>query len=119
MEAKNTQPSARATDPGTSHAAAASMKDASRGLRAELLAAYQTHPCGLTMDEAAVLAGIPTWAASKRISELRAAGLIVDTGLTRPGQSGRLQAVCRCPEPAEMPATLFPTAPEAQKARYW
>ena len=63
------------------------------GLRAELLAVYQTHPSGLTMEEAAALAGIPTWAASKRISELRAAGQIIDTGTTRKGASGRQQAV--------------------------
>jgi hypothetical protein len=117
MEAKNTTPSARATDPATSHAAAASMREESKGLRAELLAVYQGRPTGLTMDEAAELAGIPTWAASKRISELRAAGMIVDTGLTRPGRSGRLQAVCRCPDPSPIPESLF-IAPKAQ-ARYW
>lgn len=117
MEAKNTQPSARATDPGTSHAAAASMRDTSKSHRAELLVAYRMHPQGLTDEEACDWTGISGgW---KRCSELRAAGLIVDTGKTRPGKSGRLQSVCRYVESVAIPATLFPTAPEAQKTRYW
>lgn len=122
MEARNTTPSARRTDPATSHAAAQSMQDASKGLRAELLAVYQTHPSGLTMEEAAALAGIPTWAASKRISELRAAGQIIDTGTTRKGASGRQQAVCRIPDAPAMPEALFPmTVPQepARTTRYW
>ena len=121
MEARNTTPSARRTDPKTSQDAAASMREPSKGLRAELLAAYRSRPAGLTMDEAAAIAGIPTWGASKRISELRAAGLIVDSGETRPGASGRMQTVYRIPEEQSIPTVLF-TAPDesaAPRVRFW
>ena len=121
MEARNTTPSARRTDPQTSHDAAASMREPSKGLRAELLAAYRSRPAGLTMDEAAAIAGIPTWGASKRISELRAAGLIVDSGEVRAGASGRMQTVYRIPEAQSIPTVLF-TAPDesaAPRVRLW
>jgi|688.fasta_scaffold171147_6 hypothetical protein len=106
MMPNNTTPSARAVDPGTSHAAAASMAKPSRGQRAALLAVYRSHPGGLTDEEACVLAVIPGgW---KRCSELRAAGLIRETGRTRPGASGREQRVCEAVI-TDIPASLFPT----------
>lgn len=65
---------------------------------AALLEAFRSSADGLTDEEAAEIAGLHVrtcwW---KRCSELRAAGLIVETGRTRKGSSGRQRIVCVVP----------------------
>jgi len=92
MKPRMTEPSARGTEAWTSHAAATSMRGAAVTQREMLLEVYEANPAGLTDEEACALAAIPGgW---KRCSELRALGLILDTGRARAGSSGR---VCRVP----------------------
>ena len=86
---------ARETDPGTSKAAARAMQP--EALRTRLLRTYNTRLAGfkggLTDDEAGYQANVRSgwW---KRCSDLRKAGLIVDTGLRRSSDSGHPQMVC-------------------------
>jgi hypothetical protein len=87
---------ARASDPETSHAAAASI-DRNTETHRKLLEAWRCAGArGLTDEEAAIAADLPPlvgyW---KRCSELRAAGRIVPTGETRVGSTGRRRIVCR------------------------
>ena len=83
----------RDSDPWTSRAAARSMFGPAQTQREMLLEVYEQHPAGLTDEEACNMAAIPGgW---KRCSELRSLGLIVNTGLTRVGSSGRHGIVCR------------------------
>jgi hypothetical protein len=93
---------ARHSDPWTSHAAAISIRQTAKSQREAILAAYADYPNGLTDEEAASIAGAKGcwW---KRCSELRAEGLIVDTGYVRNGSAGRARIVCAVP----IPATLF------------
>lgn len=83
---------ARLSDPHTSHAAAGSVTTA-YALRERLLTAFRGRPGGLTAEEAAALAGIDPWAASKRVSDLVRDELLIDSGRTRTGRSGRAQRV--------------------------
>lgn len=100
-----TEPSARGADPWTSHVAAASVRGAAVTQRQMLLETYEANPAGLTDEEACALAAIPGgW---KRCSELRALGLIRDTGLTRAGTSGRMGRVCAATT-GGIAASLFP-----------
>lgn len=95
--------SARRTDPWTSHAAATASRPTAQTHRDALMRVYESHPDGLTDEEAAQKAGI-TAGGWKRCSELRALGLIRDTGQVRPGSSGRACIVCAVPQ---SPTTLF------------
>lgn len=98
-------PSARALarrgDPATSKEAAASLHREGH-LRA-LLEAYRG--AELTSEEAASIAGIDAWQASKRTSDLLSAGLIVEVmrenkPVKRRGRSGRWQRVLTAREEA-------------------
>lgn len=95
--------SARTTDPWTSKAAAHSIQNSAHTQREIIMDAYRAHPDGLTDEEAASHAGVGGcwW---KRCSELRALGMIVDTGQVRIGISGRARIVCT----AANFTTLFP-----------
>jgi len=85
---------ARRTDPDTSHAAAQRVSTAASNCAA-LLRAFRAAPAGLTAEEAAAVAGIDPWAASKRVSDLVREELVSDTGQRRPGRSGRPQRVLK------------------------
>lgn len=90
---------ARTSDPSTSHAAAAELTTADDH-RSRLLAAFRGQPAGLTADEAASIAGLLAVGYWKRVSDLKRDGLVVDSGRTRPGRSGRAQRVL-IPTPKE------------------
>lgn len=85
-------PHARSTDPGTSHAAAKTVRVGSH--IAHLLAAYCDFPEGLTDEEAGTNAGLAGTGYWKRCSDLRAWGWIARTGTTRAGSTGAAQEVC-------------------------
>jgi hypothetical protein len=95
---------ARSTDPGTSHVASKSINMRAGSQRALLLAAYtwgERHQHarfreGLTDEEAMEVAVevSPSSGYWKRCAELREAGLIKDTGMTRAGASGLERMVC-------------------------
>lgn len=81
---------ARNSDPDTSHAAARTAE------RIVLTAAVLdvVHRCGpSTVCEVAHALGINAWRTSKRMSDLKNDGLVVDTGTRRRGDSGRHQIV--------------------------
>ena len=84
---------ARRTDPGTSHAAAADMQPKLANLQAALLAAFQAAgENGLTSDEAEDAAQLHP-GARRRVSELHKSGLIAPTGAIRLGRAGKAQRV--------------------------
>lgn len=87
---------ARSTDPGTSWAAA---RDATEKAPTHRVRCYQTldraHPGGLTDYELAELTGLQQNSAGKRRGELRDAGLVEDSGQTRPAPSGSKAIVWR------------------------
>jgi hypothetical protein len=83
---------ARATDPPTSHAAAARVKTGTA--KALLLTAHLNHPLGMTDEEAASWAGLAmTSEYATRCSELVRQGLLADTGEERAGASGMARMV--------------------------
>ena len=77
----------RANDPETSKEAA---KDVSR-LEGEVYAALKTRPS--TTEEIAAIMGRPLQSITPRIAPLRRKGFIFDTGVRRPGRSGRSRIV--------------------------
>ena len=83
----------RNTDPATSHDAAVRLSTAKTQMR-RLLTAYR-YAGYCTCEESAAFAGYEHERATKRVSDLLRLGLIEDTGLRRPGTSGRYQMVCR------------------------
>ncbi len=89
---------ARATDPDTSHAAAANLSTMNTHCAA-MLRAYGQHKLGLTAEEAGEIVGLDTAAASKRNSDLHRMGYIEKltmsdgTDITRPNPSGRAAKV--------------------------
>jgi hypothetical protein len=95
----------RTSDPGTSHAAEVSVRITGDNQRGLLLKAFRDRAAdaaeaedddrGLTDEEAANRAvGVSLWSEyAKRCSELRDAGLIVQTGETRKGDAGRPRIV--------------------------
>jgi hypothetical protein len=90
-------PTARASDPRTSKAYdAAKMRKGTQG-HLLLLAFSEVPTDGLTDEEAMQHAeGVsPTSEYAKRCSDLRSAGLIVDTGVDRKGSSGLDRIVSR------------------------
>lgn len=79
----------------TSQAAALSMvRDAPR-LRAAVLAVLERHPGGLTSDEIAGELGESVLSIRPRVTELKQAGQLEDTGERRANRSGRTAAVVR------------------------
>lgn len=90
------EPRARTTDPGTSHAAARSMRDAASAQRAKLLGAVRGSGLfGLTCAEADSQLGWRETSAGRRMSELRELGLVHDSGMLRKTPSGRQAIVWR------------------------
>ena len=81
-------PTARASDPGTSHAAAATASLRAATDRALVLRIHQQWTSGLTDFELAELAGRQQTSLGVRRGDLRKAGLIRDSGLKRPAPSG-------------------------------
>jgi hypothetical protein len=88
---RNPHELARRTDPATSHAAARALGGKAGTMRRQLLVTFSLGEA--TGEEAAIASGLDRWQASKRTSDLLAAGLIVDTGRTRTGTAGRQQRV--------------------------
>ena len=90
----NKLPAARRTDPDTSHEFKLKIGDAHRRLLAAYVRDSTWSVTGLTPDEAASRAGIPSGPGPrKRISELKRGGLLADTGKRRPSGLGRPQQV--------------------------
>jgi hypothetical protein len=86
-----TPPVSRTTDPDTSHAAEAQLdKTGRQTMQRKLLAVIDKR----TSEEATSVAGYSKAdGAWKRVSDLRNAGLIRDSGDRRRGSSGRMQIV--------------------------
>lgn len=108
-------PRARACDPDTSKAAAASIPRVSTAHACLLTAYMRAGELGLTDEQAAIEAELDMrscwW---KRCSELRAVGLVVPTGEERISSSGRRRIVCRAVRQA---SGRVHATPEAQDAR--
>ena len=85
----------RSNDRSTSMDGAASVAYRAGSQKARLLDQYkQAGPEGLTDDEAASSAGLMKSCYWKRCGELRQDGVIVETGVTRPGEAGVQRIVC-------------------------
>jgi hypothetical protein len=83
-------------EPTTSRDAAEKISLVARTLRDQVLLTLRNHfPNGLTADEVAAKIGKTEFSIRPRLSELRAAGEIVPTTLTRPNKSG-IQARVWC-----------------------
>lgn len=83
------RPVARATDPGTSWAAARDAEPNAGTHRARVLRELrEVYPEGLTDYELADRLGLQQNSAGKRRGELRDAGFVEDSGRTRPAPSG-------------------------------
>lgn len=82
---------ARNTDPGTSHAAAASLSEEAVGrLERQVLEALRAAgPEGLTTREIAAKTGIDWGSVTPRMPKLVKAGLVIDSGRTRLTGSNR------------------------------
>lgn len=95
FEIGRTVPSRR-DDPPTSAAAAQAVTVRANNQRGRLLRAYRWAPNGLTDDEAQARAvGVSVTSCYwKRCSELRDAGFITTTGVTRAGRAGVQRIVC-------------------------
>jgi hypothetical protein len=66
--------------------------------RLTLQAIIAAGPAGRTADEAAERCGMDRWSIQPRVSELKAKGLIKDSGLRRPNVTGRNAVVWVTPE---------------------
>ena len=87
-------PLARRADPATSHRAAESMVGGAHDHRDRILAHLRAiAPAAATKDEIGRAIGLDDVQVARRCSELRDAGLIVDSGETRPTATGR-QGTC-------------------------
>lgn len=84
---------ARATDPATSHAAAAAVDATAK--EAVVLAAIAQFPEGCIADDIARVTGLRDGTVTPRLRPLLRKGLIERTGESRPGVSGRHQMVHR------------------------
>ena len=83
------KPVARSTDPHTSHEAARRMRPRAGTHRGRTLAAYDTaRDGGLTDFELSDLTGIQVSSIGVRRGELTRAGLLEDSGRTRPSPAG-------------------------------
>lgn len=81
----------RRQDPETSRAAASSVARASRALMYRVL--REINSCPGTQWEVSQRMRLKPEQIWKRISDLRAKKMVEDSGITRPGPSGRLQIV--------------------------
>jgi hypothetical protein len=93
----NDLPLFRSADPVTSRQGARDVLPRRDSQQGQLLAVYRNQP-GLTDEEAGVKSGLaakPKCCYWKRCSELRAKGLIEDTGDTRLSSAGSAMRVCR------------------------
>jgi transcription initiation factor IIE alpha subunit len=81
-------PTARSTDPDTSHQAAELAKQSAGGHRDLALRVLRANPDGLTDFELAELTGVAQTSIGKRRHDLYRAGLVVKTDLRRPSPSG-------------------------------
>ncbi len=91
---------ARTGNPGTSHAAAASVRHFAAQHHAQILGVLRAHPGGLTVHEIAAYCGLPAHAIGKRMHELDEANratVVVDLygEVTRLAPSGRPARVWR------------------------
>jgi hypothetical protein len=90
---------ARATDPGTSHAAAKSMEAEANNLERLFADTVAPHPNGLTTGQVATLLKLDWQTISPRAAPLKRKGILEtrldDAGkkITRKGSSGRSQEV--------------------------
>ena len=101
------KPTVRTTDPETSHAAARTLTRAGT-MRRTLLEVFGAADC--TAEEAGVRAGYTAAdGAWKRVSDLRVARLIEETGATRRASTGRQQRVMRITPREIRPAMQSPT----------
>ena len=89
------QPTARATDPETSHQAARRAASKAQTHRALALRVLRAHPDGLTDWELADRTGVMQTSIGVRRHELVKAGLVVKTALRRPSPSGCASIVWR------------------------
>lgn len=87
----STEALARATDPSTSHAAAASIEPTA--LEDRVLQCLRRNPHGLTSTEIAERLNLAPWTVSPRIKPMREKGLVLDSGIKRKGASGRSSIV--------------------------
>jgi hypothetical protein len=95
----NAPPVARTSDPDTSHEAEDALASRGHQVWQVVHAAYLYRDmAGVTQDEAADRTGLTTHEAGRRLSDAVAMGYLEDTGLRRPGQSGRAQMVRRITE---------------------
>ena len=94
MNAPTLFDSVRLTDPQTSRDAAASMAPHLSGQRARVLALVREHG-DITAAEIARTTGhtIQQSVAARRLTDLAQMGLIEPTGVTRPGNTGRMCTV--------------------------
>lgn len=91
---------ARRGNPATSHAAAARVKEFASKHQAQILAALDKHPAGLTVHEIAAFCQIDAHAVGKRMNELQRDGRVY----VRPGNSG---------------GEMTRTSPSGRQARVW
>lgn len=85
---------ARKTDPGTSHAAAASVEPELNELEGKALDALLLAGArGMTLDELVLHTGLDKVTVSPRLKPLRIKGKVRDPIDRRPGNSGRPQSV--------------------------
>ena len=90
---------ARRVDPDTSHESAHAIRDTLGERQSSVFAFVARHPAGVIAAEVDEACGRGSW---KRLSELRDAGLILDSGERRVAPSGRRQIVWRLqPKEAE------------------
>ena len=89
------RPRARTSDPVTSHQAARSMRAAAQAQRDQIMGTLRERPDGLTNDELDQLYGWRAGTASRRTTELLAAGLIARDGTERQTRTGRAALVNR------------------------
>lgn len=89
---------ARATDPSTSHRAAAANRPLRVSQKVRLLSVYANDDAvggdGFTDEEAGDRVGLDHVAATRRLSELRKKGYISLTGEERPTRTGCMSMVC-------------------------
>lgn len=78
---------------GTSQEAAEAIAPKVSHLRAKVLRAYMAAHAGLTADEVAGALGLTVLTIRPRVSELRLARVLVDSGLRRANQSGKSATV--------------------------
>ncbi|MCX8018394.1 MAG: ArsR family transcriptional regulator [Rhodocyclaceae bacterium] len=84
----------RATDPWTSHAAAASAAEFAGSQRVRILSLLRASG-PMTAEEIGLALGLEPYAVRKRLPELEDAGLAEPTGDVKPTASGRWQRVWR------------------------